>query len=219
MTKINKKGFALIEVIIVTVFVTIVFTLLYTNVIPIMGSYEAEERYDSIDSKYTAHLVANLLRYNRNYNSTETKISVNNVINTKLSSDLYIDITSPESALDVLDSCATATDDCKQINKGYIYGNSVSRAKYEDLIEQANIEKVYLTTFSIVELKNAVKTLPNMFYIDGEDERISQQTSSYIKSLPSFAEDESISEYRLIVVTRDIYENDTLNFGTIEFNF
>ena len=50
MLKNNKKGFALMEALVVTVFVAIVFAFLYINLIPIMSRYEAEDKYDTVDT-------------------------------------------------------------------------------------------------------------------------------------------------------------------------
>lgn len=215
MLKINKKGFALVEVIIVTVFVTLAFTLLYLNVMPIMGGYEAEEKYDSVDSKYTANLISNIIRY-------ESKLQPEhfNTIKNKINSDKYIDITSPDTTIDVHPKvCTLPGDVCQGSMKLYIYGEITARNKFDNLSENANIEKVYLTSFSLEELKNIIRSNPNQFKKAGAtDDRVASQTRTYILSLPNFTDDESIAGYRLIVVTRDIYENDTLNYGTIELN-
>ena len=52
MFKLNKKGFALVETLIVSVFVATVFTIMYTNFFPMFGEYERRERYDDVDSIY-----------------------------------------------------------------------------------------------------------------------------------------------------------------------
>ena len=50
--KINKKGFVLAETLIVTVFVMVIFTVIYLNYYPILGKYQQREYYDDVDSKY-----------------------------------------------------------------------------------------------------------------------------------------------------------------------
>ena len=52
MHKLNKKGFALVETLIVSVFVMTIFSLIFTNFFPMMGEYERREGYDDIDSIY-----------------------------------------------------------------------------------------------------------------------------------------------------------------------
>ena len=50
--KLNKKGFVLAETLIVTVFVMVIFTVIYLNYYPILGKYNQREYYDDVDSKY-----------------------------------------------------------------------------------------------------------------------------------------------------------------------
>ncbi len=49
------------ESLIVSVFVMALFTVLYTNVFPLIGQYERRENYDDIDSKYAAHWVRKMI--------------------------------------------------------------------------------------------------------------------------------------------------------------
>lgn len=61
MKKMNKKGFLLAESIIVGVFVLSLFTFLFVNVVPLVGQYEAREKYDTITGVYNAHLVRTMI--------------------------------------------------------------------------------------------------------------------------------------------------------------
>lgn len=53
--KINKKGFVLAETLVVTVFVMLIFTIIYANFYPILGKYQEREYFDDIDSKYDTY--------------------------------------------------------------------------------------------------------------------------------------------------------------------
>lgn len=53
--KKNEKGFVLIELLIVAVFTATLFTLLYTNVIPLIGDYNQRENYDTLEIKYALY--------------------------------------------------------------------------------------------------------------------------------------------------------------------
>ena len=53
--KKNKKGFVLIELLIVAVFTASLFTFLYVNVVPLIGDYEQKEKYDTLDTKYVLY--------------------------------------------------------------------------------------------------------------------------------------------------------------------
>lgn len=65
MKKLNSKGFALVETLIVSVFVMGIFTLLYTNFYPLIGEYEKREGYDNIDSVYKTDLIKRFLSNNQ----------------------------------------------------------------------------------------------------------------------------------------------------------
>lgn len=65
MKKLNTKGFALVETLIVSVFVMGIFTLLYTNFYPLIGEYEKREGYDNIDSVYKTDLIKRFLSNNQ----------------------------------------------------------------------------------------------------------------------------------------------------------
>lgn len=66
MKKINKKGFVLAEAIVVGIFVLSLFTFLFTNIIPLIGEYEANEKYDTIDGVYNANLVRSMIMNDNN---------------------------------------------------------------------------------------------------------------------------------------------------------
>jgi len=57
----NKKGFILAEAIVVGIFVLSLFTFLFVNIIPLIGEYEANEKYDTIDGVYNANLVRSMI--------------------------------------------------------------------------------------------------------------------------------------------------------------
>lgn len=57
MKKLNTKGFALVETLIVSVFVMGIFTLLYTNFYPLIGEYEKREGYDTISGVYKTDII------------------------------------------------------------------------------------------------------------------------------------------------------------------
>lgn len=57
MKTINKKGFVLAEAIVVGVFVLSLFTFLFVNIIPLVGKYEEQEMYDTIDGVYATNLI------------------------------------------------------------------------------------------------------------------------------------------------------------------
>ena len=61
MKKLNTKGFALVETLIVSVFVMGIFILLYTNFYPLIGEYEKREGYDTISAVYKTDIIKRYL--------------------------------------------------------------------------------------------------------------------------------------------------------------
>lgn len=61
MKKLNNNGFILAETLVVTVFLMIIFTMLYTNYYPLMGEYQKRETYDDVDGKYVAYWMKKLI--------------------------------------------------------------------------------------------------------------------------------------------------------------
>ncbi len=55
--KLDNSGYLLIETLIVSVFIMSVFTLLYTNLLPLMGEYDRTKDYNTLEATYVAHWV------------------------------------------------------------------------------------------------------------------------------------------------------------------
>ena len=57
MKKNSQSGFVLAETLIVTVFLMLIFTMIYSNFYPLIGEYEKREVYDDIDGKYAVYWI------------------------------------------------------------------------------------------------------------------------------------------------------------------
>ena len=65
----NKKGFVLLETLIVTIFTLIIFTVLYTSVVPLLGRYDTLSYYNDLDTTYDLYYIRNMLFNDSNYES------------------------------------------------------------------------------------------------------------------------------------------------------
>ena len=74
----NNKGFILIELLVVAVFTSALFTFLYVNVIPLIGDYEKEERYDTVETKYILYDIRKSILEFDDGTWTNIKTKVNN---------------------------------------------------------------------------------------------------------------------------------------------
>ena len=83
MKKINSRGFALVEMVIVSAFVMGLLTLMYTNFYPMMGEYEKRENYDNIESVYKTYLVKKMVelrRINLSLTTNTTEFTCDNIV-------------------------------------------------------------------------------------------------------------------------------------------
>ena len=74
MKKISNKGFVLAETLVVTVFLMVIFSMIYANYYPLIGEYEKKETYDDIDSKYGIFWIKRFLE-DESYDMKETSSS------------------------------------------------------------------------------------------------------------------------------------------------
>lgn len=84
MKKLNNKGFALVETLVVSVFVVTIFTLIFTNFYPLIGEYTKRETYDDTDGKYAAYWMRTIVEDNISKNTT-----VLNTLKTQVDSNKY----------------------------------------------------------------------------------------------------------------------------------
>ncbi len=152
---VNKKGFMLVETLIVGVFIMGIFSLLYTNFFPLIGEYERYKNYDTVESTYLVHwarMIALKGLSDDNYNT------VKNVGYLDISNcDLYTNS-------DGISSCSSFKT-MNNISK--IYLTSYSTVKFKDFIKDNRDfsrdfrEYIsYLPTYS----KNTSKTPDTGYY-------------------------------------------------------
>lgn len=87
MKKINNKGFALVETLIVSVFVVSLFLIVFSNFYPLMAEYEKRENYDDIDSVYAAYWIKKLVEDKTDVTNSKTPFKKVDVLNKILTSD------------------------------------------------------------------------------------------------------------------------------------
>ena len=61
MKKNNQSGFVLAETLIVTVFLMLIFTMIYNNFYPLIGEYEKREVYNDVDGIYSTYWIKKLI--------------------------------------------------------------------------------------------------------------------------------------------------------------
>ena len=61
MKKINSSGFVLAETLVVTVFLMVIFSMIYASFLPLIGEYEKRENYDTVDGKYGVYWIKRMI--------------------------------------------------------------------------------------------------------------------------------------------------------------
>lgn len=141
MMKINNKGFALVETLIVSVFVMSIFSLMYTNFFPMIGEYEKREKYDDIDSVYNTFLIKRMLE-----DVSAMTGYYNTAKNGVLTGGFY----------KIDDKC------------NYLFSSSDKKTYCRDLLKKLDVENVYLAQYNLTSMKNNKASLNNYMidYLD-----------------------------------------------------
>ena len=183
MKKINNKGFALVETLIVSAFVIGIFSVMYANFYPMMGEYEKRENYDDISSIYNANLIKRLIENYKDEENLKNKIE-------KVLEGHYVqygpyDGYTEKAAYEELESCDFPEGDENDPNKPNI------QEYYDVLIYNMEIENVYLMPYDISAFKSYAKN----YSIDNE----TTQTQDYIDYLPNYTNNKYGLECRIII--------------------
>ena len=72
MKKINSSGFVLAETLVVTVFLMVIFSMIYASFLPLVGEYEKRENYDNVDGKYGVYWIKRMIE-DSSYNIPDSK--------------------------------------------------------------------------------------------------------------------------------------------------
>lgn len=208
MLKLNKKGFALVETLIVSVFVATIFTIMYTNFFPMFGEYERRETYDDVDSIYRTYLLKKMFE-NSSFKAGKETIYTNYL--SKLNNNQYsyielasIDYTISNEEISSRDNQITVA--CSKLtnsNQNYCV----------NVLQQTKVAGIYLTTYNITNLKSQVK--------NGEisSDEMDVQMQDYIDTLPYYTKNSSGCNYRIIVMYAKELNKESENHKEIIYGF
>ena len=137
MLKINSKGFVLVETLVVAVFVSAIFSVIYSNFYPIMGEYEKREAYDDIDSKYATFWFKRIIQSDSvNFTNIQNDITNNSYHEFNCSNDI---VDSDVTAIKVCNSLVTRFGVEKMYITDYKLGNrdvSSDKNNFKDIVEK-----------------------------------------------------------------------------------
>lgn len=151
----NNKAFALVETLIVTVFVMTIFTFIFTSLYPLVGKYEAHERYDKVDGKYIAHYYR--MHIEKNHTSDNSIFNLNQCDGA--CKELYKDNWTDN---EIFNFCTS----------NFLDEAPTSLSFCQNYPEYAGIISMYLVDYNVTNFKNYAKN-----YLSGD-------FYQYVKSIP-----------------------------------
>ncbi len=184
MKKFDNKGFALVETLIVSVFVVSLFLIVFNNFYPLMSEYEKREVYDDIDGVYAAYWIKRLVE--------DSSLSIDELSNYK-KNDL-----SPNDCDDFGNSPQKLI--CQKIVNAY--GIQSDYSGYD--IININQDGIYIVDYNIRKFKQMV---------NGEDNyssHVEKFWGAYLNTLPDYSNPKNNTydaNFRVIISMKRYYQD------------
>lgn len=236
LKKLNNKGFVLAETLVVTVFLMVIFTMIYSYFYPLIGEYEKRENYDDIDSIYAIYWLKRVIEdssYNIAGNSGKQqnfqdkgyfRVECSDIANDEEKRKTCIDLV---HALQV-ENCNAVGDECNIfVTKYRIGGNGASfkkTVKYGYRIPSENCTKA-VDTECVIDYSTSC----GYAHPDNEDayeycnRKISEKIFrsgfvDYVVSLPDYSsQSPNGAKYRVIASFKHTKDNNNYyTYSTIE---
>ena len=204
--KKNNKGFVLVETLVVSVAIAAIFSVIYTNIVPVLGEYEKVENYDDLDSKYIAHWMRMLvIKQGNNKLSVELgKLSPN--------SNNYFEIKKNKKETTEEKKFQEITNKCNQY-----FTNSYTCINF---FKQFNITKFYIVPYNISGLTGNAGFKKQVKDDFGDYPGL----QGYVDSLPKYNKGSKATNYYRIIVeverNNDLKnsEDNYTTYATVEVN-
>ena len=196
MKKLNNKGFVMAETLVVAVFIMGIFSIMYNNYFPLIGEYERREVFDDVDGKYAAFWIKRFIQHERYILTNDMVVSIENQGYVKVDCYGY-----PKIKIDGVWHDDERTVMCNRLV------DELEVAK-----DGSNNPNIYLTKYSLVKFKQAVKNDTNYTLFSGG-------LHDYVEYLPEYSKVDSLNfaQYRIIVeFTRTKNDVNYYSYATIE---
>lgn len=236
MKKINSSGFVLAETLIVTVFLMIIFGIIYSNYLPLVGEYEKRENYDSVDGKYAAYWVKRMIE-DSSYNIPAGKANCikNDGYVRFQCSDIVEDEEKREFCINMvnnlqIESCDRKGDNCDIFITRYRLSNpsDTSRQWFKDVVKNSKKKKYQETCTGYTGRDNYINSCTTVAggtaaerakCTAKADKKIFRTGfKDYVFSLPDYtAESLNYANYRVIISFQNKKDNNNYySYATIE---
>lgn len=178
----NNKGFAMAELLAVSMVILLLFSILFSNYLPLVAEYENRLSYNDVTAEYAGYYVRKMYLTDNNELSSSTKTSINNGIGSA-------------SFFKVYDKNGN-NKVCDQYVSGFDGDDKTSAKKYcNSILEEYGVEEIIITNYSMTNVKSKYTESSGKLY-------------KYIKYLPEYKNtiykgDNDL--YRIILKTKDGY--------------
>ncbi len=178
----NNKGFAMAELLAVSMVILLLFSILFSNYLPLVAEYENRLSYNDVTAEYAGYYVRKMYLTDNNELSSSTKTSINNGIGST-------------SFFKVYDKNGNNRV-CDQYISGFDGDDKNSAKKYcNSILEEYGVEEIIITNYSMTNVKSKYTESSGKLY-------------KYIKYLPEYKNTIYKGDtdlYRIILKTKDGY--------------
>ena len=180
----NNKGFAMAELLAVSMVILLLFSILFSNYLPLVAEYENRLSYNDVTAEYAGYYVRKMYIPVLNSSDKNPPFKTFKVV---LKNDGYVKVYDKSSNINnVCDQYADEQDDDKKV-AAKNYCNSI--------LEEYGVEEIIITNYSMTNVKDKYTESSGKLY-------------KYIKYLPEY--ENTIYKgnndlYRIILKTKDGY--------------
>ena len=180
----NNKGFAMAELLAVSMVILLLFSILFSNYLPLVAEYENRLSYNDVTAEYAGYYVRKMYLTDDNKLSSSTTRIIANVIGSK-------------SFYKVYDKNASINKVCEQYVVNEQDGDKkVIAEKYcNSILDEYAIEEIIITNYSMTDVKSKYTKSSGKLY-------------KYIQYLPEYKNTIYTGNndlYRIILKTKDGY--------------
>ena len=179
----NNKGFAMAELLAVSMVILLLFSILFSNYLPLVAEYENRLSYNDVTAEYAGYYVRKMYLTDNNELSSSTKTSINNGI-------------SSASFYKIYDKSSKINNVCSWYSNLQADDKKVAARNYcNNILDEYGVEEIIITNYSMTNVKSKYTESSGKLY-------------KYIKYLPEYTNtiykgDNDL--YRIILKTKDGY--------------
>lgn len=179
----NNKGFAMAELLAVSMVILLLFSILFSNYLPLVAEYENRLSYNDVTAEYAGYYVRKMYLTDNNELSSSTKRFINSGIG-------------GNSFYKVYDKNASINKVCEQYANEQDDDKKVTARKYcNSILDEYAIEEIIITNYSMTDVKSKYTKSSGKLY-------------KYIQYLPEYKNTIYTGNndlYRIILKTKDGY--------------